>query len=303
MKSKLVKETLDLLDRASTCCKSLRLRWVRAHRKHLGNELADQAARQGRDDNVTPDWDSPLLAKAVMHNEIDKMALRLWKWTWNEVIGCRQTRHFFPLGPRVAFSKSILALPRQIVGQLVQVLTGHTHLKRHQAVIDDTERMRYLEALQWDNADDDGNAIIDAPDPKCSRCNNGDETPLHLLAECDPMATLRLRIFGKEKLVAPGETPDFSDLPVYQLISFFREAKFETLSMKPFAAQYLPTNTSSEESNQGLRDRKKKGDEDGKKWTSKYLFHIPLKRGYKSKLIDEYDGKAAVLTLYFVNTW
>ena len=289
IKSKLVKETLDLMDRASTCCKNLRIRWVKSHQNFEGNELADEAARYGRDDNVTPDWDSPLLAKAVMHHEIDKMTTRLWKWTWNEVIGCRQTRHFFPEGPRVAFSKSILAQPRQIVGQMVQILTGHTHLKRHQAVIDDSERMRILEALQWDNADNDGNAIIDAPDPKCSRCNEGEETPLHLLAECDQLATLRLQIFGKEELVAPRETPDFSGLPLFQLIAFFREAKFESLSMKPFADQYLPTNTGNEESNQSLRDLKAKGDEKGLEWTSKYLFRIPLKRGYKSKLIDEED--------------
>ena len=302
VKSKLVKETLDLLDRASSCCKSLKLRWVRSHSQHEGNEMADTAAREGRDDNVTPDWESPLLAKAVMHNEIDKMTLRLWKWTWNEVIGCRQTRHFFPEGPRAAFSKSILALPRPIAGQMVQVLTGHTHLKRHQAVIDDTERTRYLEALNWDNADDDGNAIIDAPDPKCSRCKIGDETPLHLLAECDNLATLRLQIFGKEELVAPGEIPDFSDIPVYQLIAFFREANFETLSMKPLTAQYLPTNTGGEESIKSLRDRKAAGDVKGQEWTSKYLFHIPLKRGYKSKLIDDDAENSAMNSTGEVNT-
>ena len=189
VKSKLVKETLDLMDQAANCCQSLVIRWVRSHSRHEGNELADQAARDGRDDNVNPDWETPLLSKAVMHSEIDKMATQLWKRTWNEVIGCRQTRHFYPEGPRPSFYKSIINLPKPIVSHLVQLITGHTHLKRHQAIIDESDRQRIISALQknetFPNADEDGNAIIDAPDPKCSRCNDGDETPLRFHYETE----------------------------------------------------------------------------------------------------------------------
>ena len=46
--------------------------------------LGHRAARQGRDDDVDPDWETPLLSKAVMHSEIDKMATNLWKMTWND---------------------------------------------------------------------------------------------------------------------------------------------------------------------------------------------------------------------------
>ena len=226
-----------------------------------------------------------------MHFEIDKLALNLWKRTWNEVIGCRQTRHFYPQGPRPRFSKSLFTLPKPIVWQLVQILTGHTYLKRHQAVIDESERQRCLEALNWDNADDDGNAIIDAADPLCSRCNVGEETPLHLLTECDRLATLRVQIFGKEKLVEPGAIPDFSDIPIYLLVSFFREAKFEALSMQPFRAQYLPTNTSNEESNKGLLEEKQEGDLKAVEWASKYLYRIPLKEGRKPPKISKSDDE------------
>ena len=283
IKAKQVKETIDLLDRAADCCSSITLKWVKAHVGHFGNAEADQAARDGRDDDVAPDWETPLLSKAVMHAEIDKLTTRLWEMNWNEVIGCRQTRHFYPTGPRPAFFKSIINLPKPLVCQLVQILTGHTYLKRHQAVIDESERQRYLEALDWDNADDEGNAIIDAADPKCSRCLKGEETPLHLLSECDKLATLRHNIFGREDLVGPGEIPDFSDLPAYKLISFFREAKFETLTMLPFRDQYIPTNTSNEDSNRSLRDRKKKADEEDFEWTPHYLFHWPLKRVFGKK--------------------
>ena len=165
-----------------------------------------------------------------------------------------------------------------MVGQLVQILTGHTYLKRHQAVIDESERQKCLEALDWDNADDDGNAIIDAADPICSRCNKGEETPLHLLTDCGPLSTLRLSIFGKTDLVEPGQIPDFSDLPAHQLIAFFKEAQFDTLKMLPFRDQYIPTNTSNEESNKSLKDRKQSADAKGQIWSSKYLFHVPSYR-------------------------
>ena len=68
----------------------------------------------------------------------------------------------------MSFYKSIINLPKPIVSHLVQVITGHTYLKRHQAVIDESERQRILEALDWDNADDDGNAA-------CGDDDDGDD--------------------------------------------------------------------------------------------------------------------------------
>ena len=236
---------------------------------------------------------TPWLAKAVMHAEIDKMTTRLWKETWNEVVGCRQTRHFFPTGPRPDFCKELIALPKIVLSQMIQILTGHTYLKRHQAIIDDSDRQRVIEALrttdedEYPNADKDGNAIIDAADPICSRCKEGDETPLHLLSECEALGTLRKDIFGREDLVGPGEVPDFTNLKIHQLISFFREAKFDTLTMHPFLAQYLPTDRAGNVDNEDMRLEKEEGFVRGRVWTSKYLFHIPTKQ--VRRIVDEID--------------
>ena len=138
-----------------------------------------------------------------------------------------------------------MQLTKPLLGQLIQILTGHTYLQRHQAIIDESERQRIIAANNYDNADDDGYAIIDAPDPSCTRCGKGEETPLHILSECESLAGLRQRIFGKEELVPPGAIPDFSELPLHQIISFFRDAKFKTLTMRPFFEEYLPTDTSN----------------------------------------------------------
>ena len=96
-----------------------------------------------------------------------------------------------------------------------------------------------------------------------------------------------MQIFGKSDLVEPGEIPDFSEWPVYKLISFFREAKFEPYVMLPFQDQYNPTNTGNEESDAVLRADKEAADAEGKTWTSKYLFHIPLQVGTRPKVLDE----------------
>ena len=274
IKSLLVQQTRDLLDRAAECCESLTIRWVKAHDGHSGNVAADDEAKAGRDDEVDPDWESPLLAKAVMHREINKMATRLWENQWNEVIGCRQTRHWFPQGPRRKFVREIIFRSKIMVGQLIQFLTGHTFLNRHQAVIDESERQRIIAANDYDNADDDGYAIIDAPDPKCRRCKDGDETPLHILTECESLGELRLQIFGKEELVAPGEIPDFSSLTAHQVVSFMREAKFETLSMRPFLQEYYPAKLNKDGSNQSLVEARKVYSLMGNAYLAKYLYHI-----------------------------
>ena len=145
VKSLLVDQTLDLLDQAAELCHNLKIRWVKSHSGHQGNVLADTAACAARDDDVAPDWETPLLAKAVMHSEINKMAARLWQQNWDEVIGLRQTRHWFPKGPRPEFCKSIIQLPRILCGQIVQFVTGHTYLNRHQAIIDESERQQIIQ--------------------------------------------------------------------------------------------------------------------------------------------------------------
>ena len=170
-----------------------------------------------------------------------------------------------------------------MVGQLVQFLTGHCFLKRHQAIIDESERQRIIAANDYDNADDEGYAIIDAPDSVCSRCNKGEESPLHILSECEALADLRNSIFGKEELVAPGEIPDFSDLPLYQVVSFMREAKFETLEMRPYLQEYYPAKLNKDGSNKGLVDARKSALERGNKYLTKYLYHIQSDKEAQSK--------------------
>ena len=270
--SLLLQQTRDLLDLAADQCKSLTIKWVRGHSRHLGNDLADTAARAGRDDNVTPDWETPLLAKAVMHKEIDNLAKAKWIRIWEEALTCRQTRHWFPLGPRPKFSDELMKLPKILLGQMIQIITGHTYLQRHQAIIDESERQRIIAANNYDNADDDGYAIIDAPDPSCTRCKMGEETPLHLLTDCNSLATLRQSIFGTPDLIERGAIPDFSHLPLHKVVSFFRDAKFKTLTMQPFFDEYIPTKNSKGEEDKELAQMKDSGTKEGNEFLMKLIY-------------------------------
>ena len=168
----------------------------------------------------------------------------------------------------------LIYLPKLILGQIIQIITGHTYLKRHQAVIDESERQRIIEANDFDNADDDGNAIIDAPDPSCGRCGKGEESPFHILTECDSLATLRKDIFGREDLVPKGSPPDLTDISIHKLISFFLEAKFDTLTMRPNLEEYYPTKSDKSGNIEELLKDKESATQVGTLHLSEYLYHI-----------------------------
>ena len=57
--------------------------------------------------------------------------------------------------------------------------------------------------------------------------------------------------------------------------------------MHPFLDQYLPTDKARNEADQGMKDAKRRGFIEGDKWTSKYLFHIPLEVVRRKKSREE----------------
>ena len=98
------------------------------------------------------------------------------------------------------------------------------------------------------------------------------------------LGDLRLAIFGKEELVAPGEIPDFSYLPVYQIVSFMREAKFETLTMRPFLEEYYPAQLNKDGSNQELVEARKQFTARGDAYLARYLYRIQTNKESVSNL-------------------
>ena len=239
VKSRLVQETVDSLNRLASKLKSLTLRWVKGHSGHSGNVKADTAARKGRDELTTFDLGSPDLPQAALNHDVDIAATDMWKTVWRLEKGCRQTRDWFPDGPRPDFSFDIIRLPKVICSQVCQFLTGHCFLNRHQALIDNSDRNRFGVAL--DELNEEWEDVIDTPNPVCRICGTGEETPEHVMSVCPDLATLRLGTFGNHQ-----PEPPYTNIKVFQLVAFLKVINLPSLEMKPYLEQYTPTSIPEE---------------------------------------------------------
>jgi ribonuclease HI len=141
------------------------LTWVKSHIGIEGNERADCNAKAGTAIRLFgPQPFTPLPRKTVS-NAIDKGILKKWEHYWKNRGDCRQTKLWLPK-PNHKFTKNLLSRSKQEVGLVIRWITGHCYLARHQS-------------------------LIHGIDPTCNLCQDGEETPWHLLRECH--ATLHTR--------------------------------------------------------------------------------------------------------------
>ena len=231
VRSKLVDETIDLLNKVAQETKRLTIRWTRGHRGHIGNERADKMAKKGRDSRSPPVADCPLIARATVNYEIEQATRKLWKAMWRLEPTCRQTKDWFPEGPRVDFAFDCLRLPRPICSQVIHFVTGHNFLQRHQAIIFESEKRGYEKALE--ELEEDYEGIIDSPISSCTLCGKDEESSYHIMTECEKLSTIRLAVFGKEDI-----PPPYTYIKVYQLVSYLRDVKLKSLEMRPFVEEF-----------------------------------------------------------------
>ena len=121
IKSQLVMKTYKLLEQACdmTNISNITIHWIKGHAGHSGNVRADAAANRGAEDVSLMVRDLPALPKAEIHQAINRITYTMWRNVWTaETEECRQTRLWFPNGPRPRFSYSLLRLPRVACGQM-----------------------------------------------------------------------------------------------------------------------------------------------------------------------------------------
>ena len=114
--------------------------------------------------------------------KLKSLMITRWSHRWQElgrqeVGACRQTRFWLQL-PNKQTSKYLMSLNRLKLGLMIQFITGHGWLRRHQSLVDHLET-----------------------DPTCRLCikddneRPGEETPIHLVTECEIMKDKAKKLF------------------------------------------------------------------------------------------------------------
>ena len=230
IQSELVGQVIDLLNLVALKVGKLTIRWIRGHQGHLGNERADLLARSAGKDPSPLAPDAPKIAKATMKSETDIATRKLWRAMWHMDPTCRQSKLWFPDGPRPRFAFEVLHLPRPLCSQVIHFVTGHNFLRRHQALIDSAELNR---ARAYRNADEDDDWAETQPMATCSLCGLDEETSAHIMTDCPRLVDARIGVFGKEEILPP-----YDNIPVYKLVSYLKDIKLKSLEMRPFIEEF-----------------------------------------------------------------
>jgi len=174
----LIKKTSGLLNDIGMKNNVVHLRWVKAHVGHIGNELADDLAKKGSMDPLLQGHDIPDKSKALLFTQIRQGFKNAWKKEWENRQDCRQTKQWFPTIDATA-SASLLGQNRAVLSRMVQLLTGHSFLRDHQA------------------------KMVKSTELECRLCLEEDETSFHIIALCPALAKQRLHSLGTLFLEPP----------------------------------------------------------------------------------------------------
>ena len=196
VKSQLVLQTQLELQRAGEI-NNVILRWVKAHVGHEGNEAADALAKE-RTELQQVCSDAPKIPESMVKMRFRQKFDQKWQESWMARGDCRQTKQWFPgLNKRRSFE--ILNLGRKTLSWVVQLITGHNFMRRHESL------------------------VLENDENECRLCLEDEETTLHIMAECPALARVRAQIFGTT----------FQSTPLLwstkEIVSFVREASIGSL--------------------------------------------------------------------------
>ncbi len=125
--SKLTKEAVLKLNDAGKS-NFVTLKWIKAHEGHIGNERADEAAKNGALNVSLETGDAPALSIKIVKNNLKAGFYETWQGRWLSRKDCRQTKQWFP-SVKKQLSYQVLHTERKQFSKYVQLITGHNFLK------------------------------------------------------------------------------------------------------------------------------------------------------------------------------
>jgi ribonuclease HI len=168
-----VQECVDRLNELGRRNK-ITISWIPGHEGVPGNEAADTAAKDGA--GHTMFGPEPFLPLPLSHikEQVKNQTVTTHRSEWVKRSDCRQTKESVPWAD-TKLVKALTELKRRALREVVQIITGHCALARHQNIM----------GLRRDNL--------------CPKCFDEEETPDHYVGKCLYFEVERKKHFGVAK--------------------------------------------------------------------------------------------------------
>ena len=172
-----IEKTKTALKALASRGNKITLRYIKAHSGKIGNEQADCAAKKGAISKRSPNK-TFLCSKAKIKEDFRTRIINEWQEKWYNIPPdrMRQTKCFLN-GPDKKIWKMLRFKGKNDIGILIRFLTGHAYMLKHEMLIN----FGY-EALEYKNIN-------------CRLCQEGIETPYHLVTECPCLNLFRKELF------------------------------------------------------------------------------------------------------------
>lgn len=174
---------------------TVHLKWIPGHAGLEGNELADELAKKGSREHPGDNTPNVPVPFSAIRRGVETWVSELHGELWARLESCRQSKMMCP-APDRRRALDICNLARQDSRRVIQILSGHANLARHNHLMNKR------------------------PSPVCEDCKLGEETAFHHVATCPRYSWVRNKHMGHFLL----EEADLPRLRIKDLANFLKDA-------------------------------------------------------------------------------